>query len=516
MSDDVALVKDVGTLGVFRDLAPRSLPMNAWTDANNMRFFKKNAVRILGHEQVFGTPTVAPGFVLNVPAVGQSFWIYASLAKAYVYDAGIHTDITRASGGDYSAGEYRNWSACNLGGVPIINNGVDIPQYWTGLSAGNDLANLSNWTSTLRAKIVRNLGPFLVALNLTDNGSPLPHSFQWSHPADPGTIPSSWDYADPTVDAGRSHLTDAQSGPIMEARLLGDELMIYKQNATHALRFVGGQAILAPRLLLGSGVLAPRCMCAFDAGTRHFVVTQDDVIIHQGTKQVQNPLADKDKDYLMADLDPTGYVNSFAFDNPAFKEVWFPYVSQGQTIPDKVMIWNYQYNTVTFRDWDGSLSIDLGEYTDSTAVAWSALVGSWDEQTFQWSRQQRRRLIYGNPVASKFFGLDSGYAFGTATPTAYLERTGLVLEKDGYPRRKICTRIWPHIRGDATVNVRLGAQEELDGAVTWEVFKTFSPSQKYLDFEAQGRLPAIRIESADNRAWQLEGYDIEYSFLGEH
>ena len=511
---ELAEIKEVGALGVFRDPAPRSLPKNAWTDANNIRFYKKNAIRILGHTQVFGTPTVAPGFVFNVPATSQSFWIYCSLTKAYVYDAGVHTDITRAAGGDYNAGEYRNWNGCILGGVPVLNNGVDIPQYWTGLSAGNDLANLSNWTATLRCKVIRNLGPYLVALNLTDNGTPLPHTFQWSHPADPGAVPSSWDYTDPTVDAGRAHLTDAKSGPILDALLLGDELMIYKQGATHVLRFVGGQSVLAPRLLLGSGILAPRCVCMFDGGTKHFVVAQDDVLVHAGSKTVAYPLAEKDKDYLFADIDPTNYLNAFAFDNPAFREVWFVYPSQGQTVPDKVLIWSYQYNLVKFRSWDGALSADIGDYTDSSAVAWSALVGSWDEQTFTWSNQSRRRLIYGNATASKLYGLDSGYAFGATTPTAYLERTGLVLEKDGYPIRKLCKRVWLQIRGDATVSVRMGAQEELDSAVTWQSPKIFDASQKYLDFEAVGRLPAIRIESADNNAWQLEGYDIEWEPIG--
>ncbi len=507
---ELSQIQNVGALGVLRDGVPRSLPTNAWTDSNNIRFYKRNAVRILGHTQVFGTPTVAPGFVFNVPATGQSFWIYCSLTKAYVYDAGTHTDITRAVGGDYNAGEYRNWNGCILGGVPILNNGVDIPQYWTGLSAGNDLADLSNWTATLRAKVIRNLGPYLVALNLDDNGTLLPHALQWSHPADPGAVPSSWDYTDPTVDAGRTHLTDAASGPIYDAGLLGEELMIYKQGATHALRFVGGNSVLSPRLVLGSGLLCPRAFTAYNSDSRHFVITQDDIITHAGSRAIEVPLQDKNKDYFFADVDSTNYVNTFAFDNPLYREVWVPYPSQGQTVPNKVMIWSYQYNTCQFRDWDGSLSISRGDYTDSTAVAWSALVGSWDTQTFLWSIQSRRRMIFGNPTLTKMFGLDTGLPFGAATPSCYLERTGLVLEKDAYPVRKLVKRIWPHLRGDATINVRLGMQEELDGDITWQSPKTFSPSQKYLDFEAEGRLPSVRFESADNVAWQLEGYDLEW------
>jgi len=508
-------IDNVGALGVFRDIPAHQLPPEAWSDAGNIRFYKKNAIRILGHEQVFGTPSVQPGFIMNVPAPQSSFWLYASKTAVYGYDAGTHTDITRAAGA-YTASEFRDWQGCILGGIPILNNGADIPQAWLTLSLGTKLTNLANWTSTLRAKIIRNFGPFLVALNLNDNGTLLQQTIQWSHPADPGSVPSSWDYTSPVVDAGRLHLTDVKGGSIQDALLLGSALVIYKQSSTHLLRFVGGTAIMAPDLLLNSGILAARCAAVIDSGRRHFVVTQDDVITHGGTRETENPLEEKDKDYLFADLDPTSYVNAFAFDNPAFREAWFAYPSSGQTFPDKALVWNYRTGQVTFRDFDAN-TVDIGEYTDSTGTQWDNLVGSWDDQTRAWSTQARRRLIMGKHSATKIYGLDSGYAFGTATPTAFLERTGLSIvgrDRQGQPKadytsRRLVSRIWPRIRGNATVSVKVGVQNQDEDAVTWATAQTFSPSQKYLDFEVEGVLPAVRFESVDNVAWQLEGYSLD-------
>ncbi len=509
-------IDNVGALGVMRDIPPHELPPEAWSDAGNMRFYKKNAVRMLGHAQVFGTPSVVPGFIMNVPAPASSFWLYASKTAVYGYDAGVHTDITRAAG-PYTAAEYREWQGCILGGIPILNNGVDLPQAWLTLSLGTKLTNLANFTSTLRAKILRNFGPFLVALNLNDNGTLLPQTIQWSHPADPGSVPASWDYTDPTRDAGRTHLTDVKGGNIQDAILLGSVLIIYKQSSTHYLRFVGGSAVLAPDLLLASsGILAARCACAIDSGKKHFVVTQDDVITHSGTRDTDNPLEEKDKDYLFADMDSTNYVNAFAFDNPAFREVWFAYPSSGQTFPDKALVLNYRTGQVTFRDFDGT-SVDIGEYTDSTGTQWNNLTTTWDDQTIQWSTQARRRLIMGKPSATKIYGLDSGYAFGSLTPTAFLERTGLAIigrDRQGQPKvdynsTKLVKRIWPRIRGSATVRVQVGSQNHDEDPITWQSAKTFNATQKYLDFESVGVLNAVRFESTDNVAWQLEGYGLE-------
>ena len=502
-------IQQVGALGVFRDLPSHELPMNAWSDGGNFRFYKKNATRILGHEQVFSTPTVVPGFLFNVPAPASSFWFYFSLAKAYVYDGGVHTNVTRAAG-DYTATAYRDWNGCLLGGVPVFNNGTDIPQYWSALSVGTPLIALANWTSTLRAKIIRNFGPFLVALNLNDNGTLLPHSLQWSHPADPGTVPTSWDYTSATVDAGRTHLTDVEGGSILDARLLGDSLLIYKKASTHLMRFIGGANIMGFNLLLGSGILNTRCVCSIRNGNYHFVVTQDDVITHTGTRNAEPVLQEKDKDYLFADMDSTNYVNAFAFDNPAFKEAWFCYPASGATYPNKVMIWNYQYDTVTFRDWAGTTAA-LGDYTDSTGTQWNSLSGTWDSQTWQWSTQAKRKLLFGDPAATKIYGLDTGYFFGAAAPSVYLERTGLILEKGDtkYTSRFLIKRIWPKWRGSSVLSVRLGAQEELDSSIIWQSPKVFDSEQKYLDFEAVGRYPAVRFEASDASPGQLEGYDLE-------
>src|SRR5262245_61859086 len=183
------------TIGLIRDQEGNYLPPEAWTYARNMRAVADGIERIGGQTQVFGTPGVAPHFAIPISTTSQTYWLYTSLTKGYVYDGTTHTDITRVSG-DYTAGNTRDWNGTLLGGVPILNNGSDTPQQWATLSPATKLTPLSNWPASTTAKVIRAFGPTLIALNLVESGTSFPHLVRWSHPADPGTVPSSWDYTD--------------------------------------------------------------------------------------------------------------------------------------------------------------------------------------------------------------------------------------------------------------------------------------------------------------------------------
>lgn len=514
---------NLGTQGIYKDIPSHLLPPEVWSDGNNMRLIDTFARRFAGHAQVFGTPSVVPGFIFNVPSSTDSYWVYMSLAAAYTYNAGVHTDITRAAGA-YTAVNYRDWNGCLLAGVPIFNNGADVPQYWPTISAGTDLIALANWTSTLRAKVIRNFGSFLVAINLNDNGTLLPHAIQWSHPADPGTVPSSWDLTDPTKDAGRTHITDTKGGELVDGYLLGQNLILYKENSTHTLRFIGGNAIFSPDLLFEEGLIGHRCAAIIDGGQSHICLGQDNVFLHKGTKAVDYPLDLKDRRFLYATIDATNKRNSFIFDNPFFEEAWICFPASGATYPNMALVYNYRYHTCSFRDFDG-LSADIGHFTDVLGPTWATITGTWDSITGPWQIQGDRRLLVASPLNTKIWNLDSGVIFGGATGTrSFLQRTGIAFgdkDRSGQPKadyssRKLFGRIWPKIRGTASVSVRLGAQEELDGTVNWVTAKTFVPGDRYLDFEANGRFGAVEFSSLSDDNWQIEGYDLAYELLGEN
>lgn len=529
----IVRLSDLGTAGIISDRPAHTLPPEVWSDAKNTTFENGQIQLRKGETLVFGTPTVVPGFLINIPALTQTYWIYASLTKAYVYEGGVHTNITRQTAGvdvNYTATAYRQWDGTILGGIPIFTNGIDVPQYWPTLSVGTKLDNLSNftgagvgheWPAAARAKLMRSFGPFLVALNFTESGATRGQAVWWSHPAEPGTLPQSWDYTDPTYDAGQRELTDVKGGQILDALALGNTMVIYKENATHVMRFVGGQEIFSFDLKLAtSGILTTRTKCPIKEGAGHFVVTGDDIILFTG-QDAQSVIEDRFKKQLFGSIDSTNYINSFCFNDSERKEAYFCYPEAGATYPNIALVWNYEYNTLQKRDWVGN-SADTGGVTSSGDV-WSAVSTAFDLYNEVWSRESRRQQVIADFAGNRFFTLNSSPTGYLTIPNAYVERTGLAFvgkDRNGKPRVdfnsvKLLNRVWPKVTGSGLLNVRVGSQDSIQESINWTAPKTFNAlTQKYLDFEVSGRILSIRIESADGKQWQIEGYDLDISVLG--
>ena len=515
-------VQKVGSIGIVQDQQQHGLPAATWTAGKNIRFLNSSASRIEGHSQIFSTPTVTPYAVFNVPGVAdQTFWFYFSLAKAYVVESGVHNNVTRAAG-DYTITEGRTWTNCILGGIPIFNNGTDKPQYWSALSVSQALQDLSNWPTNTRARVIRNFGSYLIAMNLTESGTNKPHKVLTSHKADPGALPSSWDETDATKDATTFELTDIKGGELMDGLGLGSQFIFYKKNSTHLMRFVGGQDIWSKdRLFEDSGILNTRCVCAFNKGTMHFVVTQNDIIKHSGTPGgVESVVEGKNKEAIFAEMDSTYYLNSFVVHNEKKKECWFVYPTTGNTIPNKAFIYNYVNKSHSFRDMD-ALGADFGVVSDTSGTQWNSSTSTWDTITGPWQAAGREAILFASPGDIKLFKLDDGLAFGTATPLAFLERTDLVYESDHikFGTKVLITRIWPKLVGNGKWTIRVGASEYEQGPVTWSNSVLFDPTLgvPYMDVTPpiSGRLPAVRFEQQENVASTLHGYDLRVSPLGE-
>lgn len=516
----------LGNVGLIQDLKPHLLVPEAFSDARNVRFNTDGVERAQDFSQVFGTLSGVPEFIFNVPAPAGNFWLYASLTKIYAYDGSNSTNITRQSAGvdvNYTvpAGQGRDWQGTILGNIPVLNNGTDVPQYWTGLSVANKMADLTAWPSTLRAKIIRAAGPYLAAFNLTDTGVTLSKSFQWSSFADPGTVPASWDYTDPTVDAGRLQLTDSKGGEILEALLLGNLMIVYTSDSTHAIRYIGGTDIFAPNLLLTeSGILAKRCATNFNKGTAQLVMTADDIIIHSGTQTASSIVEDKLRRTLFGEIDTQNYINSFVVENTVKKEVWCCYPTRGNTYPDKALVWNYKNNTCSFKD-VALNSADTGASYDADSTTWAADTGTWDDGSADpWNKEVRNVVVGVSRATSQALQFDATYTSGSA----YIERIGLSIDgkdRQGQPKAstksvKQITRMWIKAVGTAVLTVKLASQELIDGPVTWSDPQLFDCSvDEWLDIITVGKLIGYRIESSSADPWKIEGVAFDMHVLSQ-
>lgn len=515
-------INDVGSIGVIKDRPIHQVPPEAWNLADNMRHADGSMSKIYGETQVFGAPGVAPYFAQFVSSPSQPWWLYAGLQKIYVYDGSVHTNITRQSAGvdvNYTATGALDWNGTLLGGVPILNNGVDVPQFWAAYSVAQKMQNLTNWPANLRARVVRAFGPYLLACGLTDAGVSKPHDVRWSKPADPGGIPGSWDIADPATGAGQVSLPDVDSGFIVDAMPLQGRFYVYKENGVWRFRNVGGRFVFDEDAIFENiGLLCQRCVQVTGDGQRHFFVSNDNAYLHDGNKAV--PMWDERiKRAVFNQLDVSNYKNSFVFVNAVRDEAWFCYPTAGQLVPNRAVLTNYKNGSVTESDCDFQWA-SVGTLQSADTETWAAAVGVWDTDLVPWSVSNRRRILLCKPTGTKFLQLDSGPQRDGVNYNGVLQRLSLgVVGRDrkgqwieDFEVRKFVNRVWPKV-SNGVVNIRLGGQEIPNGPVKWSPSVTFDPStQKYVDITAEGA--AIAIEFSGTSGWQLDGYKLDMVVAG--
>ena len=533
-------VNDVASVGFIADIPGFQLPPEAWTFAENARLVNDGAGSGATWNQLADTSSVAsaaPVALLAVRSPTYAPWIaYASLSDLFVWDTFTVTNVSGPSA-PYATVNAWDWVGTELSGIPIWTNNVKPPQYWTALSTSASYADMPQWTAHLGTSAacvsMRAFGPFLIALNVTlgpggaANSSLVapvhhPHGVIWSHPADPGTMPSSWNYADPTMDAGFTELNDAEAGCILDGLALKSLFIIYKEASSWIMRLVGGQYVMQlDPFLLQSGILATHCVALTGDGKFHFVATADDLIIHDGSTTTS--LLDKRaRRALFSRISVPDYEKCFCFAVPSQREMWFAYPEAGVGQISRAMIWNYSGG--------GNGVLYESQFTFASACVSEAVAGTgpWDNQTIvwdadvaAWDETARRRTLLADPTGNQILLMDHGQGRVGAPFTTTLQREALSFIAHrrlpmwdplmDFKQRKYVRRIWPKMAG-APCNIRIGFTNTVGGQTQWGTSVPFDPStQVYADFTVSGReVPSVEFTwSSDIGPGTLYGYKME-------
>lgn len=505
-----------GEIGVIKDKPAYSIPLNAWSDAVNVRFNDGYAEKSLGHSAPFGTPSIAPYFLLPLQTPTLQYWIYAGLTAIYLTEGTTHTDITRSSGA-YNATADGNWTGGILGGVPVVTSGFDIPQALFPVSPSNSLIDLPNWPDNTFCGTIKPFKNFLIALNMSENGQSYPYVVRWSHPADPGSLPTTWDYTDTTNDAGRVPLSEG-GGHILDGGSLRDTFIIYRESSTYSMRFIGGRFIFETRQIFpSSGIFAKRCFAEFDG--KHCVLTNNDLIVHDGVT-IQSVLDSRYRDTLFTELSgATNNKRTYLAENYSKNEIWVCYPTGSDSFPTKALIWNYRHNTVGFRTLPGAAHIAFDVVDAQLTTTWDSDSDTWDSDTSRWDVQQynpaKKYMLMADTTNTKLFKLDDTNQFNGVSFTATLERTELQLAGD-FDTITHITRIYPKFTGSGAVTVYVGGQNVIGESVTWDSGQTFTIGTDYkLDVRETWRLPAIKFESTGDVSWKLHGFDLDVDAAGK-
>jgi hypothetical protein len=512
-------INDVGSVGLVQDLPAHTIVPEAFDKLENMRCFDGKLAKLRGQTTVFTAPDQIPLFIQQLVDPSQVWWLYASMDKIWVWDGSAYFDISRAAG--YTATEASQWDGTVLGGIPIFNNGTDVPQFWASYSTGALFDDLTAWDVSWRAKAVKAYGPYLVAMNVTKGGTAHPHMVKWSHPADPGALPISWDETDPTKDAGEYELPDSRAGLLLNGGALRGQMFLYKENAVWRMQSIGGLLVFSFSSFIDSnGMIAPKAFAQSPDGMRHVVLMQDDLVIHDG-QAVRSLLTNRVRRALFNRLDRAQASKCFLFTNSEYREVWVCYPEVGADAPNRALIWNQENDALT----EASINFTCAEsgYVEGTELGvWDDYpVTSWDDFDGVWNTKTARKVVVGN-TTPRFLQLDTGGLRNAIKYNAIARRTNLAImgkRRDGspiqdYKRLKMYRRVWLKASGDPFF-VRVGVQEEIDGTVRWTRKKLFSPAtDQFVDVLKSGRALAIEFSSRDSGLWEVHGYKPEVVPLG--
>lgn len=527
-------VRDLAKFGVVQDADETLIPPNAWTRANNVRFRDGKIISSPGHIQAYEPPAVPPYWLMQTfSPVKDIAWIYAGLTKVYTYLGGLHTDISRTTGGAYTTTMNDLWNGGVLAGIPVINNGQDVPQYWANVAAATKLANLTNWPPTWRASVVRPFRNFLIAMNILEGPLRYIHRVRWSSPAQPGGIPPSWDDTDPTQDAGIIELTDTESGAVIDGLSLGDLFMVYKERSIWSMQFVGGQyKFNVKRVIDQGGALAQNCIASFGDPAKHCVFSGVDIYQHDGQTPV-SMVSKQLRRWIMANIDTTNYRRAFVVSYADQNEIWVCFPTGGSAWANVAIIINILDGSVFTRDLTNASYIASGVALNDSADTWDVDTLAWNADGVSWdatlSQVFTRQLLQADPILSHIYIMDQTNAFNSVPFNCLLERTGLSLagtSNTGDPIsdpdiRKLVKGMWVQARS-GPISVTIGRVREHDGPITWGTPQVFQPgANAYVGFlddtpPLDARTFGVRFQWQSNLPGLLDSYDLDIEALGEY
>lgn len=506
-------IKDLGQ-GLNLDGSPEELALGVCSGGSNIRYRAGFAERFRGMSAVYTTPPVAPYGLCHYTVGTSRFVVYPGLQKTYVDDGTTQTEITNAN----NTGTADNkWSGFTFNGIYVQNNGKDVPQYWTGDTATN-LVNLTAWPAGHVAGFVRPFKSFLVAGDITRGGVRERGTVLWSHSADPGTIPTSWDIADATKDAGDISLSET-NGTLIDSLPLGDMNVIYKDDAIHFQQEVQSSAVFRFGRLPGdTGLLARNCVAAFPGG-HVFLTPGFDLVTHSG-QGLQSVIDGRMRTWLKNNINTAHATRSFLATNPQTNEILVCFPSDAFTVCTKALVWNWKDNTFAIRDLSNVTAGSTGQVTLTETNTWAASSETWANASSAWGQSDYApnspRLILARSTPGLALFDSTGQDFGVDF-TATMELTGLHF--DAPETVKLCKAVRPKIDAPngVTVYVQIGSAMLPDAAPTWQTAVSFVVGT---DIEAHsfasGRFLALRMYTTANQPWRVRSVQMDIVAQGAY
>lgn len=503
---------------INQDLPPQDLPPDQWSEGENIRFKDGRGQRIGGDDISFSDALLVEPRHAVKASIPDGWLIVCENAVIYRSQLDVFSDVTPVAWADQLETP-DVITDTELNEFTIVNSGVDQPYYKPAAEAAIMLPLPDYVAAGIGAcASMRAFKEHLFALGVVGVS---PSHVAWSASGGAG-IPTSWTPG-PANDSGTADLSDTQ-GDIVDAAQLGGNLIIYKTGSCYLCSYVGGNAVFTFRVLFENlGMLSRNC--ALTHRGRHFVVTQDDVVLHDGVRP-QSVIDAKNRSWLFNQIDSDYFQNTYCYLNTELNEAWICFPQAGRQYADLALTWSFEDDSWGVRELytdqadkatkGAHAHIASGTAETLTLADWDSDIDSWVSDSTIWDEgiftQYDVRTIAVQPSSNEVLALDlSTNRFDDTMVAGRVARIGLDLGNASI--KKLVQRVIPQVSAPTgfTFQIRLGEQDTRDSPVNWSMAKDFvvGTDQTLRAFQ-RGRYIAIEFSSTDADAWEIPGFDLDY------
>lgn len=558
--------------GVIKDIPPYRLAPIFFNEVRNVDFENGGVVPAVKELAAFVGTSGNPVHLEEVEGAEEQFnFVYFLSNRIFVWKGGAFQEITNVDGLNAST-EMNRWNGGFFHGWWIWTNGNEIPQQWNPQTPDDPVTDLENWPPTIKVRFIRPYLNFLVTFSYTSDD--LGFSKQtvfWSDQADPGTLPS-WDLTDPTKKAGVYSLT-MDSDPIEGAAELRGEMFIYKRTSVWVMRYVGGTFVMnfAPRFS-ERGLLNSRCVVPLEGA--HFCIDRAGFYLHNGV--TVTPVGEGQVwEYFSNLLTENTYQNIFVEYEEAKGRIWIFYSTLDLIVADRVLIFDLNRRTWTFRDVQQASCAVRGTMKNiGSGLPWDHFSGLWSEDIYAWGFDPSiwqdsitwdtitsvhtwndssiggvpRSIHYASAIDASLhvYDPDSGVSSAGSVvwagdsaypPIWYVGRTGprlagflqrigfCFLEQDGTGAPFVDQTVYKHLTefylelDTGAIEVRVGTHSSLNGPIDWADWVLFDPLVDIkLDPHCVNKYLAFEFRGLPDQMyrWKLSGISLNIQNGGRY
>ncbi len=535
-------IRKLAEMGVYKDVSPHELPLNAFSDANNVQFRNGKARRSQTWRRVFHSLGFEPMMCRSIRLAGIDYIILGgSNGDLRYYSNGSVSGVGSLDGGTATS----PWTTSILGFRFYANRAEGVPKVFD--NSALTWATLTNWDSTHRCKALRPYAGALMAINMSKGAADFETMVKASDIIPQvGDVPQSWDHNNPTTNATEISITEAQSG-LVDGLILGTDFIVYSEDQVFRIRATQDQFVYDTDPLYDEGGLISQNCVAEVAGV-HYCFGQKDFYRHDG-QQKFSVGKDRNRNYVWSTMNFDLRQRCFARHDLLTNSIIFGYVSNDGAATaysnpslgcNKAAVYNIDDDNMHFIDLPNV--VDMNEGNVDQSLTWSTIQGTWDSFGGTWASIQDssfRHLVAVSGIdgpngftASKLLSYDY-VDVNTVVPfelesemqsKAWIEKRGIDFDAGVDIDRGVPLRTHKEI-GDfipqisvsrpMNVNIRLGAQDVPTGEPVWDAYQSFDPEvDTHINSRREGRYLAFRMEFPDVGHFELTGIDLEPQLNG--